>query len=166
MGRTKNITVPPSQGFKKKVQKEIFILPRIDKKKGKDRIVNPEIVSDMNKIIKKKKESGKKDIVDRIGDILSVPYKIRGGKKGLAVTKRPKRGGGPDWINTHEPGPMGNPPVIEKIDNMREFHIANPGIEDVADYSEIYGKPKKKSKKSKKANGGFVSVSEYVEDII
>ena len=52
MGRTKNITVPPSQGFKKKVQKEIFILPRIDKKKGKDRIVNPEIVSDMNKIIK------------------------------------------------------------------------------------------------------------------
>jgi hypothetical protein len=81
-------------------------------------------------------------------------------------TKRPKRGGGPDWINTHEPGPMGNPPVMEKIDNMREFMIANPGIEDVADYSSIYGKPKKKLKKSKKANGGFISVSEYVEDII
>jgi hypothetical protein len=44
--------------------------------------------------------------------------------------------------------------------------IANPGIEDVADYSSIYGKPKKKLKKSKKANGGFISVSEYVEDII
>ena len=34
-----------------------------------------------------------------------------GGRVGL-------KGGGADWINTHEPGPMGNPAVMEKIENM------------------------------------------------
>ena len=56
----------------------------------------------------------------------------------------------------------GNPAVVTKIKpglEMHEFMRTHQGIEDVADYS----KPKKKSKK---ANGGFVSVSEYVEDII
>jgi len=47
-------------------------------------------------------------------------------------------GGGADWINTHEPGPMGNPAVIEEIENMREWRIANPDVEDVTDYSEKY----------------------------
>ena len=41
-------------------------------------------------------------------------------------------GGGPDWINTHDPGPMGNPPVMKEIEDAREFRIANPNIEDVA----------------------------------
>ena len=48
-----------------------------------------------------------------------------GGRVGL-------KGGGADWINTHEPGPMGNPAVMEKIENMREWKIANPDVEDVA----------------------------------
>jgi|TARA_R110000751_G_scaffold1636_2_gene6008 hypothetical protein len=79
--RTKNITVPPSQGFKKKVLKEIFILPSIDKRKGKSRIVMDSKVKEMNERIKKKKETGKKDIFDYIGDIIKTPYIIRGGKK-------------------------------------------------------------------------------------
>jgi len=85
MGRTKNITVPPSQGFKKKVQKEIFILPRIDKRKGKSRIPIPSKIKEMNERIKKKKETGKKDIFDYIGDIIKTPYIIRGGKKGTMI---------------------------------------------------------------------------------
>ena len=48
------------------------------------------------------------------------------------------QGGGPDWINTHDPGPMGNPPVIKEIEDMREFRIANPNIEDVTDYKGYY----------------------------
>ena len=48
----------------------------------------------------------------------------------------------------------GNPAVVTKIKpglDMQEFMRTHQGIEDVADYSRIYGKPKKKSKKSKKA---------------
>ena len=52
-------------------------------------------------------------------------------------------GGGADYMPT-DPGPMGNPAVIEEIDDMREFRIANPGIEDVADYSLEYPPKKKK----------------------
>ena len=45
----------------------------------------------MNKKIKKKKEKGKKDIFDYIGDVLSVPYKIRGGQaKGGLIKGKPK----------------------------------------------------------------------------
>ena len=44
------------------------------------------------------------------------------------------RGGGMDYMPT-EPRMMGNPAVMESIENMREFNITNPGIEDVADYS-------------------------------
>ena len=41
-----------------------------------------------------------------------------------------------------EPGIMGNPAVMEKIEDMREFMIENPDIEDITDYSEKY-KPEK-----------------------
>ncbi len=45
----------------------------------------------MNKKIKKKEETGKKDIFDYIGDVLSVPYKIRGGNaKGGLIKGKPK----------------------------------------------------------------------------
>ena len=73
-----------------------------------------------------------------------------GGRVGL-------KGGGADWINTHEPGPMGNPAVMEKIENMREWKIANPDVEDVADYKSYYEKLKKKKKK-KKAEGGRIGL--------
>ena len=50
------------------------------------------------------------------------------------------QGGGMDAreMNISEPGIMGNPAVMEKIENMREFMIANPDIEDITDYSEKY----------------------------
>ena len=56
-----------------------------------------------------------------------------GGRVGL-------KGGGMDAGQMYitEPGIMGNPAVMEKIENMREFMIANPDIEDITDYSEKY----------------------------
>ena len=50
------------------------------------------------------------------------------------------QGGGMDAGQMYitEPGIMGNPAVMEKIENMREFMIANPDIEDITDYSEKY----------------------------
>ena len=49
-----------------------------------------------------------------------------------------KAGGRVGLANGGEPGIMGNPAVMEKIENMREFMIANPDIEDITDYSEKY----------------------------
>jgi len=48
-------------------------------------------------------------------------------------------GGGMDYMPT-EPPMMGNPAVIEKIENMREFNITDPDIEDVTDYKGFYEK--------------------------
>ena len=47
------------------------------------------------------------------------------------------KGGGMDagLMNISFPPMMGNPAVIEKIENMREFNITDPDIEDVTDYS-------------------------------
>ena len=53
-----------------------------------------------------------------------------GGRVGL-------KGGGMDYMST-KPSMMGNPAVMENIENMREFMIANPDIEDITDYSEEY----------------------------
>ena len=44
------------------------------------------------------------------------------------------QGGGADYMPT-DPGPMGNPAVMEEIEDMREFRIANPNIKDVGDYA-------------------------------
>ncbi len=59
----------------------------------------------------------------------------KGGRAGF-------KGGGADYMPT-DPGPMGNPAVMEKIEDMREFRIANPNIEDVADYKGYYERLKK-----------------------
>jgi hypothetical protein len=68
------------------------------------------------------------------------------------------------------PGPMGNPAIMEKIENMREYRIMNPDEEDVADYLTYYKKKKKqddeikqmlkkkKTKKVKKAMGGIMDM--------
>jgi len=53
-----------------------------------------------------------------------------GGRVGL-------KGGGMDYMST-KPSMMGNPAVMENIENMREFMIANPDIEDITDYNEEY----------------------------
>jgi len=73
---------------KKKVSKKTM-MPDLRNRKSK--IPIPSEIKEMNERIKKKKESGKKDIFDYIGDILSTPYKIRGGKaKGGLIKGRPK----------------------------------------------------------------------------
>jgi hypothetical protein len=56
------------------------------------------------------------------------------------------------------PGIMGNPAVMEEIENMREFMIMNPDIEDVEDYT-----PKKKKKRKKKAEGGIMNLEKNPE---
>ena len=73
---------------KTKSKNKIRIRPRFDKIKS--RIPIPSEVRDMNERIKKKKESGKKDIFDYIGDIIKTPYRIRGGKaSGGKASKMP-----------------------------------------------------------------------------
>jgi hypothetical protein len=52
-------------------------------------------------------------------------------------------GGGADFMNTHKPRLMGNPAVMEEVEDMREFKIANPNVEDVADYKGYYERLKK-----------------------
>ena len=60
-------------------------------KDRKSRIVSKYELDQMNEKIKKKKETGKKDIFDYIGDILKTPYIIRGGKaKGGLMKGKPK----------------------------------------------------------------------------
>jgi hypothetical protein len=60
-----------------------------------------------------------------------------------------------------DPPKMGNPPVFEKIEDMREWKIANPDVEDVADYKGYYERLKKKRKK--KQEGGIMDVIEEDE---
>ena len=52
-------------------------------------------------------------------------------------------GGGADFMNTHKPRPRGNPAVMEEVEDMREWRIANPNVEDVADYKGYYERLKK-----------------------
>ena len=84
--KTKTITVPPSKGFKKEVIDDRYnTYPKRIDKRGKSIIVIDSVAKDIKEKIKKKKETGKKDIFDYIGDILKTPYKIRGGKKGTMI---------------------------------------------------------------------------------
>ena len=55
------------------------------------------------------------------------------------------RGGGTDYMPLPE-RPRGNPPVFEEVEDAREFRIANPDIEDVADYKGYYERLKKTTK--------------------
>ena len=59
-----------------KKRPEVRMLPRVDKRKS--RIVDDLELKKMNERIKKKEKSGRKDIFDFIGEILDIPYKIRG----------------------------------------------------------------------------------------
>ena len=62
-----------------------------DPRKRKYRIVIDSELKDMKERIKKKKETGDKDVFDYIGDILKIPYIIRGGKaKGGLIKGKPK----------------------------------------------------------------------------
>jgi hypothetical protein len=82
-------------------------------------------------------------------------------------------GGRMQYADGKKPDSMGNPAVVgPKMSGqeMREFMIMNPGIEDVADYKGYYEKKKKqedeikrmldkaKKEKDKKAKGGIAGV--------
>jgi hypothetical protein len=70
----------------KKLKSKKTMMP--DLRNRKSLIPLPSEIRDMKEKIKKKKETGKKDIFDYIGDVLSVPYKIRGGNaKGGRIKK-------------------------------------------------------------------------------
>ena len=84
------------------------------------------------------------------------PYQGRGQPGDLVKLAS---GGRTNLQEGSDPGPMGNPAVMKKIENMREERIMNPDVEDVADYLTFYKNKKKqdeeikrmlKKKKSKK----------------
>jgi|8_EtaG_2_1085327.scaffolds.fasta_scaffold369792_1 hypothetical protein len=76
---------------KKKFSKKTMYLSPKDIRKRKSRIVMDSELKDMNERIKKKEETGGKDIFDYIGDILKAPYIIRGGRaKGGLIKGKPK----------------------------------------------------------------------------
>ena len=65
-----------------------------------------------------------------------------------------KYGGGPDFMNTHKPRPRGNPAVMEEVEDAREFRIANPNIEDIADYKSYYERMKRLEQLKRLIQGG------------
>ena len=67
-------------------------------------------------------------------------------------------GGGADYMPT-DPGPRGNPTVLEEIENAREFRIANPDMEDVADYEGYYERLKKLKEMMGKRSEGMTPMS-------
>ena len=64
------------------------------------------------------------------------------------------QGGGADYMPLPE-GPRGNPPVIKEIEDMREFRIANPDIEDVTDYKGYYERLKKLEEMMGRRSGAY-----------
>jgi len=80
---------------------------------------------------------------DEIVDTITAAGYADGGRVGLS--------------NGGEPGIMGNPAVMEKIENMREFMIMNPDIEDITDYGEKY---KSKDPDFEGIKGAVISVDE------
>jgi len=82
----------------------------------------------INPLTGNKSNISQEDYIEKYGE-----PKAKGGRVGF-------QGGGMDARQMYitEPGIMGNPAVMEKIENMREFMIANPDIEDITDYSEKY----------------------------
>ena len=80
---------------------------------------------------------------DEIVETISAAGYANGGRVGLS--------------NGGEPGIMGNPAVMEKIENMREFMIMNPDIEDITDYGEKY---KSKDPDFEGIKGAVISVDE------
>jgi|9_EtaG_2_1085328.scaffolds.fasta_scaffold21493_2 hypothetical protein len=73
-------------------------------------------------------------------DQLRQAYDDAKGRTEAMYGGRMQYAGGSDDYN---PGKMGNPAVMTKIENMREERIMNPDVEDVADYLTYYKKKKK-----------------------
>ena len=87
---------------------------------------DPMLVDEYKKYVFEMQEQGQTPISFKefVQEIMS--GMAQGGRAGF-------QGGGADYMPLPE-GPRGNPPVIKKIEDMREFRIANPNIEDVTDY--------------------------------
>ena len=100
---------------------------------------DPMLVEQYQQYVFEMEEQGMQPISFRqfIQQIMSESKMANGGRAGF------KYGGGPDFMNTHKPRPMGNPPVMEEIEDAREFRIANPNIEDIADYKSYYERMKR-----------------------
>jgi hypothetical protein len=90
-------------------------------------------------------------------------------------------GGRVGLANGGDPGPMGNPAVITEIDNMREFNITDPDVEDIEFQdiketvkevdkdkvkSDIFGlgDPELVSKVGEDINEGILSLSDVITD--
>jgi hypothetical protein len=92
-----------------------------------------------------------------------------------------KTGGRVGLANGGDPGPMGNPAVVTEIDNMREFNITDPDVEDIEFQdiqetvkevdkdkvkSDIFGlgDPELVSKVGEDINEGILSLSDVIRD--
>jgi hypothetical protein len=92
-----------------------------------------------------------------------------------------RAGGRVGLANGGDPGPMGNPAVITEIDNMREFNITDPDVEDIEFQdiketvkevdkdkvkSDIFGlgDPELVSKVGEDINEGILSLSDVITD--
>ena len=96
---------------------------------------DPMLVEEYQRYVYEMREQGREPISFRqfVQEIMS--GMAQGGRAGF-------QGGGSDYIPLPE-GPRGNPPVMENIEDMREFRIANPDMEDVADYRGYYERLKR-----------------------
>ena len=92
-----------------------------------------------------------------------------------------RAGGRVGLANGGDPGPMGNPAVVTEIDNMREFNITDPDVEDIQFQdiketvkevdkdkvkSDIFGlgDPELVSKVGEDINEGILSLSDVIRD--
>jgi len=92
-----------------------------------------------------------------------------------------RAGGRVGLANGGDPGPMGNPAVVTEIDNMREFNITDPDVEDIQFQdiketvkevdkdkvkSDIFGlgDPELVSKVGEDINEGILSLSDIITD--
>ena len=99
---------------------------------------DPMLVDEYKKYVFQMEEQGLQPISFRefVEQIMAESRMAEGGRAGF-------QGGGADYMPLPE-GPRGNPPVIKEIEDMREFRIANPNIEDVADYKGYYERLRRK----------------------
>ena len=97
---------------------------------------DPMLQEEYNKYVFEMQELGREPMSIEQFKQQAVSGMAQGGRAGFQY------GGGADYMPT-DPGPMGNPAIVKEIENAREFRIANPDIEDVADYKGYYERLKK-----------------------
>ena len=91
---------------------------------------DPMLVEEYKKYVFEMQEQGQTPMSFREFMEQAMSGMAQGGRAGF-------QGGGSDYMPLPE-RPRGNPAVVEDIEDAREFRIANPNIEDVADYKGYY----------------------------